>query len=298
MKKLFSILAAVIAVTMCLSVGVFAAPAVDGRKTIEAYIGEITIDGVIDDAWQYAQEVNVDVVKENASAWFGDSSKVAGQDYATMTAKMLWNGKDTVYFLFIVEDKLLSMVGANGWEKDSFEFFIQVDNEAEDSSAPKIQRRYNADGSEADIESDDFAIVNNGGSTYILEIAYDIEMDGFDGGAGDYIGVDFQYNDDAEGLGVRNVCLGWSDSVDKASSDCTVYGQALLSAKTVEDVAAEKAAAEAEAAAKAAEDAANAETPADGTTPAAPKTADTSIALFAVAAAAACVAGFAARRRK
>ena len=74
------------------------------------------------------------------------------------------------------------------------------------------------------------------------------------GGAGEYFGIDFQYNDDAEGNGVRNVCLGWSDSQDKASSDPSVYGQCLLSDVTVDDLIAEAeaaAAAEAEAEASA-----------------------------------------------
>ena len=53
----------------------------------------------------------MNVVKENASAWFGDSSKVAGEDYVTLNCKVLWNGKDTLYVLFVVVDDKISMVG-------------------------------------------------------------------------------------------------------------------------------------------------------------------------------------------
>ncbi len=273
---------------VCMAVSITAAPAVSGRKTCTAYIADIAIDGKIDDAWAYAPVISVDTVKENASAWFGDSSKVAGEDYATLNCKVLWNGADTLYVLFVVEDDKISLVGDSDWLRDSIELFVQLDNEAEDSSASKVQLRWFADGTPNGNEIE--YGFSQDGSTLIFEVAYDVSevVDG------NYLGIDFQYNDDAEGNGERNVCLGWSDSVDAASSDCTVYGQCELSDVTVASlIAAEKEAAEKAAAEAAA--AAAAETTAATETVVAPKTFDAGV--IAAAAAIISAAGFAVSKK-
>lgn len=254
MKKIFALGMAALMMVTAMATAISAAPAVDGRKTCTAYVADIDVDGVIDDAWAYAPEIPVDVVKENASSWFGDSSKVAGVDYATLTCKVLWDGDSTLYVLYVVNDKTISMVGANDWLQDSIELFVQMDNEASDSSASKTQQRWFADGTVNGHNNEAGFSVN--GDTLIYEVEFDISAIS----GGNYIGIDFQYNDDAEGKGDRNVCLGWSDSTDKASSDCTVYGQCELSDTTVAElIAAEKAAAEAAAAEAAAAEAAAAE---------------------------------------
>lgn len=241
MKKQIMTVLSVAAAASLLASGIAAAPAVDGRKTCEAYIADVKLDGKVDEVWKYAPEIKVDTVKQNASAWYGDTSKVAGVDYATLTCKVLWNGKDTLYLLYEVKDNTISLAGANPWEKDSIEYFVQLDNST-DSSAEKTQKRLMADNSASDIAASDYGYSETSDG-FIYEIAVDVSAVG---GAGQYLGIDFQYNDDAEGKGVRNVCLGWSDSVDKASSDSSVYGQCLLSDVTVADlIAAEKAAAEA-----------------------------------------------------
>lgn len=229
-KKLITAVTAISAASM-LGLGVMAGPAVDGRKTCEAYIADIKLDGKIDDAWKYAPTIKVDTVKQNASKWYGDKTKVAGKDYATLNCKVLWNGKDTLYLLYEVKDNVISLKGANGWEKDSIEYFVQLDNST-DKSAAKVQKRLMADNSTSDIGTDTYGYAQTDGG-FIYEIAVDVSKAG---GAGQYIGIDFQYNDDAEGKGVRNVCLGWSDSTDKASSDPSVYGQCLLSDKTVASI--------------------------------------------------------------
>lgn len=229
-KKLIATLSAISAASM-LGVGVMAGPAVDGRKTCEAYIADIKLDGKIDDAWKYAPVIKVDTVKQNASAWYGDKTKVAGKDYATLDCKVLWNGKDTLYLLYEVKDNVISLKAANSWEKDSIEYFIQMDNST-DKSAAKTQTCLMADNSALDVGAKNYKnygyAKTDGG--FVYEIAVDVSKAG---GVGQYIGIDFQYNDDAEGKGVRNVCLGWSDSTDKASSDPSVYGQCKLSDTTV-----------------------------------------------------------------
>lgn len=254
MKKIFALGMAALMTLTAMATVVSAGPKVEGRKTTTAYVADIDIDGEIDAAWAYAPDIAVDVVKENASSWFGDSSKVAGVDYATLNCKVLWDGDSTLYVLYVVDDKNISMVGDNDWLKDSIELFVQMDNEAEDSSASKTQWRFFADGT-ANGNSANFGFAEKDGKL-IYELEYDLSALS----DGNYIGIDFQYNDDAEGKGDRNVCLGWSDSTDKASSDCTVYGQCELSETTVEElIAAEKAAAEAAAAEAAAAAAAEAE---------------------------------------
>ena len=235
MKKTLSlVMLFVLAFTMAMSVS--AAKPVDGRKTCTAYIGEVALDGKIDDAWEYAPVIKVDTVKQNASKWYGDKTKVAGKDYATLDCKVLWDGKSTLYMLFVVKDKTISLVGKNPWDKDSCEFFIQLENST-DAKASKTQVRLLADGKN-ELGNVKFGYAKTADGL-VYEVAYDISKVG---GAGQYFGIDFQYNDDAEGKGVRNVCLGWSGSTDKASSDASVYGQCLLSDKTVASV---KAAAEA-----------------------------------------------------
>lgn len=267
-KKIISAVSAVSAASM-LGLGAMAAPAVDGRKTCEAYIADITLDGKIDAAWNYAPSINVDVVKKNASSWYGDTSKVAGVDYATLECKVLWNGADTLYILYVVEDNCISLSGANEWDRDSVEYFIQMDNSTV-SSDSKIQKRMFADGTSSVIASSDFGYAETD-KGFVYEIAVDISAAG---GAGEYIGIDFQYNDDAEGNGVRNVCLGWSDSDDKASSDVSVYGQCKLTDTTVASlIEAEKAKNETS-----------------------PATAD-AVSVAALALSAAAAAGFALRRR-
>lgn len=296
MKKIGSLLLAVLMLVGMMAVCVNAAPAVDGRKTCTAYVADVKIDGTIDDAWVYAPVINVDTVKENASAWFGDASKVAGVDFATLESRVLWNGKDELYVLMIVDDKLISSVGGDPWNRDSFELFVQYDNEAEDDTAAKYQARFFTEAENGqEYVSDAILDCEYGmlGSKYVLEICVDLSQ--ADLGAGPYIGIDFQYNDDAMGDGVRAACLGWSDSVDAASRDCTVYGQCLLSDTTIETVKAEAEAAAAAAAAEAEAAADGAE--ADASAPVvAPATADAGIVVAAVVMA--CAAAFVCKTRR
>lgn len=222
-----------------MSAGISAAPAVAGRKTCEAYVSTITLDGKLDEAWSYAPDIPVTVVKENASSWFGDKTKISGKDYAQLNCKVLWDGKETLYLLYVVKDNMISLKGANGWEKDSIEYFVQINNST-DKTAAKIQKRLMADNSAGDIGTENYGYAKTTDG-FIYEIAVNVKEAG---GAGQYLGIDFQYNDDAEGKGVRNVCLGWSDTTDKASSDPSVYGQCLLSKTTVAElIEAKKAAA-------------------------------------------------------
>lgn len=287
MKKLSFILVLTMLFSLC-AVSVSAAPAVDGRKTITAYTANVKIDGVIDSCWLDAETAHVDIVKENASAWFGDTSKVAGTDYATLDVKVLWDGDSSLYLLYMVTDQLISTVGENPWDRDSIELFVQYDNTDDDPAATRSQIRWFSD---SEVESGPAELIDYAYGAYADGFVVEIEFDVSAVSGGNYLGIDFQYNDDAEGKGVRNVCLGWSDAVDAASSDSTVYGQCELSSTKIEEVTAAREAAE-KAAAEAAEAAAADNAPAAEDAPAAatPVTADTGIlALCALMGAAAVV---------
>lgn len=278
-KKTIALLTSALFLAGSTTIALSAAPAAQDKKTCTAYIADIEVDGEIDEAWAYAPVIEVTNVKQNASAWYGDSSKVAGKDYATLNCRVLWNGEDTLYVLYEANDKLLARAGMFAWTCDSFELFLNLEN-TDDGTMEHIQI-YADDGVCAGslLEVPEIGYVaHEDEDLYVLELAVDISDTDFD--AGNFIGIDFQYNDDAEGDGNRHVCLGWSDTVDKASSDVSVYGQCELSATTVASL---KAAAETEAPATEAP-----ETEAPASTPSAPATADMGIvaatALLAVAA--------------
>ena len=84
-KQIMTVLSAAAAASLLAS-GIAAAPAVDGRKTCEAYIADVKLDGKVDEVWKYAPEIKVDTVKQNASAWYGDTS---------LTTRPTQRGKDS-----------------------------------------------------------------------------------------------------------------------------------------------------------------------------------------------------------
>lgn len=207
---------------------------VEGDKECLVYQGVINVDGEIDDAWENAPEIPVDIVKENASSYFGDTSKVAGVDYAKLTCKALWDpDSKSIFVLYIVEDKNVSLSASADWEKDSIELFIDYDNIREgafdtNSFQKRILANESVSPSDATLLKSKVKMTDKG---FIVELSHKLADNVV---PGSYIGIDFQLNDDAEGNGVRNVCLGWSDSTDQASKDTKVWGQALLSDQVVE----------------------------------------------------------------
>ncbi len=216
--------------TLLLSLGLLVCAAED--KSVTCYIGgEITVDGEIDEVWEEVDFIYVENLK--TGSYMGDASKDSS-DYAELQCKVLWDGDCTLYILYVVYDPVICQAGAQEWERDSVEFFIDEDNERngafDDNS---IQWRIMA------VEQNDgylnwkvpaqvVKMIPNG---YVVEIAYEFsEVDLVDGHS---IGFDLQINDDAEGNGQRHACLGWSDTTDKASSDNTVWGTLTFSTERV-----------------------------------------------------------------
>lgn len=237
MKKVIALMMVFAVVSMCsLSLNVFAGDKVEGDKEAVAYIGSVTIDGNIDTIWDSVPGIVCDTLKENASSYFGDSSKVYGVDYAKLTVKTLWNpDKGELYVLYIVEDKEISLVGGNDWEKDSIELFIDEDNArvgSYDDNTHQIRVLAEA-GSAGDGTLYD-AAVSFTTTGYIVEFVYYFQEAI---SSNTWVGFDVQVNDDAEGDGTRHACVGWSDPIDKASSDNTYWGQLYLSDILISDAA-------------------------------------------------------------
>lgn len=232
-KKISAIFIALAVLSLC-TLNIFAGAKVDGDKETVTYIGSVNIDGDIDSIWDSVPGLTVDVLKENASAYFGDASKVYGVDYAKLTVKTLWDpDKAEFYVLFIVEDKEISLVGGNDWEKDSVELFIDEDNIREGAlDGNSHQIRVLAESGEVGDGTLYKAVTKMTTTGYVVEFVYMFQEDAK---ASEWIGIDFQVNDDAEGDGIRHACVGWSDPIDKASSDNTYWGQLYLSDILIHD---------------------------------------------------------------
>ncbi len=113
-KKILTVIC-VLAVMMCVAVTGVTASALAAD---EIPMGSATIDGAIDDVWEYASEkiaINILAVgdeSKNASGW----------------ARLMWS-KDFIYVLGYVSDNTPSdnLIG-DPWNTDSFEFFINEQN--------------------------------------------------------------------------------------------------------------------------------------------------------------------------
>ena len=270
MKRILTAVLAALMVSSAAIATVSAGEKVEGRKTAEAYVAtDITVDGKIEDAWKYANSYKVDQVKGYAKDWYKDTMKT-GVDYASMTVKVLWDGKATLYILAEVSDKTPNHVADSTWLRDSIDMFFRMDNTNTPGNKRDFQPRVYADGSNATSVKNllkTAVVVNNG--SWIMETAVDVTKAG---GSGKYVGIDFQYNDNVLGKKAREVCLGWSDKEDKASSEATVLGQCLLSTKKVADI-------------KAAAQTTAATTKAPAAKPTAPATFDAAVIIAVVAAA-------------
>ena len=277
--RILSALLAALAVAGAATASVSAAAKVADRKAnTTAYIADITVDGKAEDAWKYAPEFKVAKVNAKDAAWYKDTMK-PGTDYADVSGKVLWDGKNTLYVLATIVDKTpcdMSKTYTQQYFKDGVELFIEEVNDTKRTNSPNpFQRRFTYDGVQTNkakttkgVEITDKFAMTKTATGWVAEFACDIT------GAADYIAFDMFYNDNVQGKDARDICLGWCDDSNSAYKDSSKLGQVELSAKKVADMiaadkaAADKAAADKAAAAKAA---------------AAPKTADTGVVVAAVA---------------
>ncbi len=171
-----------------------------------AYNATITIDGEIDDAWNFigggvgGPEI-IDVNKYTM-----------GTDGATATARALWD-ENNIYVLVEVKDSNLSKASANAYEQDTVEIFIDQNNGK--------TSYYEDDDIQLRVNFDNEVTVTDGRSADIYETAAKKTADGYIVEAripcaigefkqGQVIGYDVQINDD-NGEGKRTGIANWSD---------------------------------------------------------------------------------------
>lgn len=278
MKRIITAFLAVLMIgTAALATVSAATNKVDGRLTAEAYIADIKVDGQIEAAWNDATVYNIERVKTVSDTTFYKTTMKPGKDFASMTFKVLWDGKATMYILIEVYDITPNLTGDKDQYKDCVEIFYNKDNDSTPGAKKTNQFRILADGTQNTSKkiTCGYSKTKTG---YVIEAALDVSSSR---GAGMYIGLDFQLADNALGNGgIAEVYMGWSDVDNKASSDASVYGQCLLSTKKLSEV---KAAQTTAATTKAQTTAATTKAPA--VKPAAPATFDAAVIIAVVAAA-------------
>lgn len=236
-KRIASAILAGMMLASTAAVPAFAAAKVEDRKTCEAYIADITVDGKIDEAWAYANEYDVTVVKSSDADWY-KSSMVSGKDYAAMTMKVLWNGNDKMYVLCEVEDANDNTAYNNSesWNGDSLEIQYELSNPT--TKVAGTQWRFMSDGTRGSGKAAVYGYAKTE-KGWLIEAEIDVSSVG---GEWEYIAFDVQYNDNVTNQKLRQVCIAWCDTTNTSHSDASKMGQCLLSATKVADL---KAAAEA-----------------------------------------------------
>lgn len=188
MKKFIGILAACIALCLCMTVVSFAATADIVHQSVE---GTAVIDGVKDDA--YANALALPFIQKGESNGGGEVF-----DAPQGTAYII-NDAEYVYVYFEVYDATLDNTSANTYEQDSVEAFWMVDN-------AKTQIRYHYDG----------AVDNDSGSAQVK--GTDFEAVTTDNG----YAVEFKLPITDVKNNQIEMCLQINAATD-GKRDCTIY---------------------------------------------------------------------------
>jgi len=144
----------------------------------------------------------------------------------------MWDQDDKkLYVLAEVTDSLLSDASDNPWEEDSIELFIDQNNGKTDMyESDDAQYRVNFNnvqsfGGNARADSIESAVcITDDG--YIVELS--ITLDAPEIEEADFIGFDFQINDDGAGDGIRSSVVTWNDPVGTAYRNTENFGVLLL----------------------------------------------------------------------
>ncbi len=189
----------------------------------KAISGAAKIDGKIDDAWKKAPMLKV--VKP-----VDGIVQIEEKDMATATVQVMYD-QDTLYALWQVTDDKLSDGGADPWEHDSVELFLDQDNKKssvyDDNDG---QYRVNFKGlmsGQGTGYNKDFckaatAKTENG---YIVEMALKITHVKLKSGV--KMGFDLQVNDDA-GDGSRSAVAKWYNDEDDSWENASTFGTLIL----------------------------------------------------------------------
>lgn len=171
--------------------------------------GTPVIDGVEDDIWKNAAEMNISLfIQGNGS---------------TGTGKALWDDNN-LYVFIKVKDNNLSKKSSNSYEQDSIEVFIdEKNNKSTDYLEDDAQYRLNFEnefssrGNAAKIKS--AAVKSKDG--YYVEVM--IPFQTIKGKAGTKIGFDLQINDDS-GSGKRDSISKWNDPTNESYRNTSGFG--------------------------------------------------------------------------
>lgn len=186
------------------------------RPTIEVKKGTVEIDGEIDDAWNDAEEVPLDITVQNAKA--------------EGAAKLLWD-EEYLYVLIPVKDDVLNDASADDYQQDSIEVFIDENNAGagayeEDDKQYRVsfKNKLSFNGEKC-LEENINAVAIETDDGYLVEAAMkwtDITPE-----AGTEIGLELQIND-AGASGERIGTKSWADDTGTCYMNPAMFGHAKL----------------------------------------------------------------------
>ena len=267
MKKFVTIFAVVlVAVAMVLSVSAANVNPIEGRKTAEVFVGNVTIDGTVDEVWQYATKITCEGIYEG--------TKQEGTEYASLDVSVLWNGTNELYVLFDVKDPLICKASNEDYKNDNAEWYFDFNNFNDQNGGVDLSGHVYPDETAESVNHK--VVCKKTDDGYMAELVVYLDGQSVTLAAGDYIGADFQINEDANNDGERDICVRWSASNWDFFMNCYEFGQLLLSADTAS--------------------APEVEEPGDDTDTGAPDTGDMAVAMVSVAVTAAAVMVIAKKR--
>lgn len=192
-------------------------PIPDQRLKANASRGTPVIDGQLDDAWSTTDSFQ--------ALKISDATK--GAPVATM--RLLWD-EHNLYVLAEVKDANLSVKGANLWEHDSMEFFMDENNanstvyQSDDGHYRVNYENLRTGGSRgkkitASSFSSEARVVDGG---YIIESA--LPLTTITGSVGKIIGFDAGASDDSNFDGIRDNATMWSNQRFNSHDSTEWYG--------------------------------------------------------------------------
>ncbi|MGQ9856552.1 MAG: endo-1,4-beta-xylanase [Fervidobacterium sp.] len=188
-----------------------------GLVTATAKFGTPAVDGTIDEIWKTTEEISTDVVV------------LGSLQNAKAKARMLWN-EEYLYVLAIISDPVLNKENNNPWEQDSFEIFIDENNEKtssyqEDDSQFRVnylnEQSYGT-GATPERFKTVVKLIEGG---YLVEAA--IKWKTIKPVHNTIIGFDIQVND-ASAQGRRVGVLKWCDPTDDSWQNTSKLGNLRL----------------------------------------------------------------------
>lgn len=186
------------------------------RPTIEIHKGTAAVDGEIEEAWDAAEEVPLDIVVQNAKA--------------TGTAKLLWD-EQYLYVLMPVKDDVLNDDSADDYQQDSIEVFIDENNArsgAYDADDKQYRVSFNnklSFNGEKCLEENITAKAVTTDDGYLVEAA--MKWTDITPASGTEIGLELQIND-AGASGERIGTMSWADDTGTCYMNPEMFGHAKL----------------------------------------------------------------------